>query len=48
MTDHQRPEALRAQFDAWFSDGFPRAVERKADGEYKAAIRAGAKEPSDG
>ena len=35
MTDHQRPEALRAQFDAWLSDGFPRAVERKADGEYK-------------
>ena len=24
-------EALWAQFDAWFSDGFPRAVERKGN-----------------
>ena len=28
-------EALRAQFEAWFSGDFPRAVERKSDGEYK-------------
>lgn len=28
-------EALRAQFEAWFSGGFPIAVERTADGEYK-------------
>ena len=28
-------EALRAQFDAWFSGGFPSSVERNVDGEYK-------------
>ncbi|MFD1709714.1 hypothetical protein FVQ98_10520 [Ottowia sp. GY511] len=28
-------EALRAKFEAWFSGGFPRSVERNVDGEYK-------------
>lgn len=28
-------EALRAQFEAWFSGGFPSSVERNVDGEYK-------------
>lgn len=28
-------EALRAQFEAWFSGDFPSSVERNVDGEYK-------------
>lgn len=28
-------EALRREFEAWFADGYPRAVERDLQGQYK-------------
>lgn len=28
-------EALRAQFEAWYTDGYPRAAERSIEGDYR-------------
>ena len=28
-------KALRAAFEAWYTDGYPRAAERSIDGEYR-------------
>ena len=28
-------EALRAAFEAWYTDGYPRAAERSIDGDYR-------------